>query len=345
MVKILVIGNGFDKAHGLKTGYGDFLKWIQYIVGKDDPYIRSGEHPITKEELQESTNIRNNYPGIFREIKENKDNFWIFHFIKIENELGPKWLDFESEIERVTKGLFNDENVTFKNVASPLKRISSRELQIPKFVNEAGVFEWLEDELNKTRRLLEIYLCLCANNTIGNDARLPLFSHIKANKLISFNYTMTYQNVYNKTISTDYIHGRARLNHKKNEICNLVLGFDDHYFDSANTIQALIPFEKYYQRIVYRNSNEYFNWIDAKDKYGNDEEKEVHFYGHSMSPADGDIIRLLIEGENTKTKIYYRKDHEEDRASMIKNLAIILTPNGLIKRMGGRNPTIELISI
>lgn len=136
-----------------------------------------------------------------------------------------------------------------------------------------------------------------------------------------------------------------RLNHKKNEICNLVLGFDDHYFDSADTIQALIPFEKYYQRIVYRNSNEYFNWIDAKDKYGNDEEKEVHFYGHSMSPADGDIIRLLIEGENTKTKIYYRKDHEEDRASMIKNLAIILTPNGLIKRMGGRNPTIELISI
>ena len=77
----------------------------------------------------------------------------------------------------------------------------------------------------------------------------------------------------------------------------------------------------------------------------NDEEKEVHFYGHSMSSADRDIIRLLIEGENTKTKNIFRKDHEEDRASMIKNLAIILTPNGLIKRMGGRNPTIELISI
>ncbi len=82
---------------------------------------------------------------------------------------------------------------------------------------------------------------------------LRLFSDIKANKLISFNYTATYQNIYNKAIPTDYIHGRARLNHKKGETCNLVLGFDDHYFDSANTVQELIPFEKYYQRIVYRN--------------------------------------------------------------------------------------------
>lgn len=345
MVKILVIGNGFDLAHGLKTGYVDFLKWIQYIIGNDDPKIRSGELPITKEELLESTNIRNDYPEIFREIKDNRDNFWIYHFIKIENELGPKWLDFESEIEHITKDLFTAENVTLRNVASELKRKSSRDLQIPKFVNDAAVYEWLEDELNKIRRLLEIYLCICANNTIGKEAKQSLFSSIKANKLISFNYTMTYQNVYNKTIPTDYIHGRARLNHKKGEACNLVMGFDDHYFDSANTIQELIPFEKYYQRIVYRNSNEYFNWIDSKDKYGKNQEKEVHFYGHSMSPADGDIIRLLIEGEHTRTKIYYRKDHEEDRASMIKNLAIILTPNGLIKRMGGKNPTIELISI
>ena len=109
LVKILVIGNGFDKAHGLKTGYGDFLKWTQYIIGNYDPKIRSGELSITREELQESMDICKDYPEVFQEIIENKDNFWILHFIQIEKELGPKWLDFEGEIEHVTKDLFNAE--------------------------------------------------------------------------------------------------------------------------------------------------------------------------------------------------------------------------------------------
>lgn len=173
---------------------------------------------------------------------------------------------------------------------------------------------------------------------------MDIFTEIKANKLISFNYTTTYQDVYNKAIRTNYIHGKATLKHKE-DICNLVLGFDDHYIENPNMIMELIPFEKYYQRIVYRNSNDYFSWIEAKDKNGNIESKEVHIYGHSLSPADGDIIKLLIESENTKTKIYYRKGYEQERANMIKNLAMILTPNGLISRVGGHNPTIEFISV
>lgn len=30
-MNILVIGNGFDLAHGLPTKYGDFLKWVKEI--------------------------------------------------------------------------------------------------------------------------------------------------------------------------------------------------------------------------------------------------------------------------------------------------------------------------
>lgn len=30
-MNILVIGNGFDLAHGLPTKYGDFLEWVKAI--------------------------------------------------------------------------------------------------------------------------------------------------------------------------------------------------------------------------------------------------------------------------------------------------------------------------
>lgn len=64
-----------------------------------------------------------------------------------------------------------------------------------------------------------------------------------------------------------------------------------------------------------------------------------------MPTVDGDIIKLLIEDDNTKIKIYYRKNNECDGAEMIKVLAVILTPNGLINRMRGASPSIELIPV
>lgn len=344
MIKILVIGNGFDKAHGLKTGYGDFLNWVT-CISAGEIYRKNRVLTITEDELQEYEDFRVNNPKEFKETVEMLGNFWILYFDKRKINIGDKWLDFESEIEHLTKDVYEWVKQDSIRLASyKLRRLCSNETDIPNFVNEKELFEWMNSQLRDLTRFLEIYLCKCANKTINKDARMDLFTSIKANKLLSFNYTSTYQDVYNKSIKTDYIHGKAKMEHS-GEVCNLVLGFDDHYFETVDIIPELIPFEKYYQRIVNRNSNNYFEWIDAKDKNGNPEAKEIHFYGHSFSPADGDIIKLLIQAENTKTIIYYRHDYESDRASIIKNLALILTPNDLIKRAGGNNPTIEFIPV
>lgn len=342
MIKILVVGNGFDKAHGLRTGYVDFLEWIEYICGNRDVRVSQGEVKLTVAQMRDSNSFQKKYPDEYDECVSYRNNFWVVHFEKIRDRVGEKWLDFESEIETFTKQVYKETRM--ESQKKVIRMACDRHVDIPTFVNSKDMFKWLDVQLRQMTRLLEIYLCVYVNKTIGRDSRLDLFADIKANKLISFNYTSTYQDVYNKAISVDYIHGKARLDSEKNN-CNLVLGYDDHYFESVDTVSELIPFEKYYQRIINGNSNNYFNWLELKNRYGNVEEKEVHFYGHSLSPADGDIIKLLIEAENTRTKIYYRRNHEEDRADMVKNLAVILTPNGLIKRMGGLNPTIELIPV
>jgi len=49
MNRIIIIGNGFDLAHGLKTSYKDFLEWIKSkIVENPDEYF---EHISTSAEV------------------------------------------------------------------------------------------------------------------------------------------------------------------------------------------------------------------------------------------------------------------------------------------------------
>lgn len=77
---------------------------------------------------------------------------------------------------------------------------------------------------------------------------------------------------------------KRRLNHR-GEICNLVLGYYDHYFESVDTIAELIPFEKYYERIVFLNSNAYFKWINESDDIeGTIEAKEIHILDTHYRP-------------------------------------------------------------
>lgn len=79
-MNILVIGNGFDLAHGLPTTYQDFLKFT-------DSYMSYSEY-ISGELLSE---IKNLISG----------NRWINHFQKFYKYNG--WIGFEREISDIIK--------------------------------------------------------------------------------------------------------------------------------------------------------------------------------------------------------------------------------------------------
>ena len=64
MNRIILIGNGFDLAHGLKTSYQDFLKWIL----KQKDYNTEGniflEHLYYKQNLNKWIDIEGEYFNI-----------------------------------------------------------------------------------------------------------------------------------------------------------------------------------------------------------------------------------------------------------------------------------------
>ena len=130
--------------------------------------------------------------------------------------------------------------------------------------------------MNKLIRALEIYLtdyvekeeCNCVlpdiqeivkENVKGADGE----EQIKYCKVLSFNYTNTYERLYldKQQIqnSIDYIHGKAKLfNTVENN--NMVLGIDEYLTDERKDRETeFIAFKKFYQRI-YKDVNIRIGW-------------------------------------------------------------------------------------
>ena len=103
MNRIILIGNGFDLAHGLKTSYNDFIKW--YL---SQALFKSVENKIYEDELIliKSTN----YQHAFNHLK-SIDNYIEFlyntNLLNCENEiLKTVYQDFLNPFEVKIKSNF-----------------------------------------------------------------------------------------------------------------------------------------------------------------------------------------------------------------------------------------------
>lgn len=114
--KILLIGNGFDLAHGLPTSYSYFLDFCDKVEK-----IFTFQHRLTEmvykrkflDDWNIDKSIKNkllewykksptNHDELLIELNDNiRDNIWINYFLEKRKQLGQNWIDFESEISTV----------------------------------------------------------------------------------------------------------------------------------------------------------------------------------------------------------------------------------------------------
>ena len=348
----LIIGNGFDKAHGLPTNYLDFLDFIKaYRETKIISWEGDNSPRFVALTDKRVGLLGSSGASLWDEFgKCISNNIWVSYFESRRNQIGSTWMDFESEIQHAIKIIAGSHRDNQEELSDPVGIFEiDKYCGIKNIIMYSQLFECLYNELKTFNRALEIYMD-CVVSKYDVTELIPQIKEIKFDRLLSFNYTSTYTEHYDAGVQyIDYIHGQADSRHLTEE-CNLVLGFDDHYFDDSKTIAEIIPFEKYYQRIVNGTGYKYLNWKlnpikviqDTAFISGEDEEK-IYFYGHSLSPMDGDVIKYFIQRKRTHTYIFYLD--EKDRANKIRNLAVILNPTELIKLTTGPDKTIDFIKI
>ena len=345
-MNILVIGNGFDLAHGLPTRYGDFLEFVKVIRqvknwesikdvdwGELNPKIR--EQIIDSEMDEKSTHFFGR-----KQCKELlNDNIWVDYFLQCNMYQKENWIDFENEISNVIQTIDGDMHKSsssckledeFKELSNTFFNSKYRDSSM----SYKGLRDVMYDNLNKLIRALEIYLCAFVSH-INNMKVSPDIEDIKIPQIINFNYTDTYKKIYDpkEKAKYDYIHGKAE---RKNSIekNNMVLGIDEYLSDDRkNKDIDFIAFKKYYQRIYKRTGCKYKDWIEKiRESRQQVEEKlrgkypiqipledfpeeakhKLYIYGHSLDITDRDILGELILNDNVYTTIYYHKTYDDN---------------------------------
>ena len=413
-MNILVIGNGFDLTHGLPTKYTDFLQFCKVIIKiyteKKEKDVKDawGELKIILD--KNSRRLRKVFKEIYSNRKINefrtvaaftvntntiydefyndiKFNLWIDYFLQNSNYNKENWIDFESEISQLIQLLDNDMHSDLSgnyNIENKIRNLSSDFLD-KKYVsihknNFSISFKQMRDALQrdllKLIRALEIYLTNYVEKIECNSIS-PDIKNIKVDKVLSFNYTSTYEKVYgNSGIEFDYIHGKASIKNtiKKN---NMVIGIDEYLSpDRRNKDVEFIAFKKFYQRIHKQTGCKYKGWVDEikQDYFDYLQRQEVarqseqryipgsmqrmmnelaisakkgekyslhnlYIFGHSLDITDKDVLRDLILNDNVCTTIYYL--NKDVLGQQITNLVKVIGQEELIKRTGGNTKTIE----
>ena len=366
---ILILGNGFDIAMGRKTKYTDFIEFEKQLFSNPN------------KELLEFLKVKN------IKIEKYKDNLYLKFINENKATLGDNWSNLEIMISQLADAIMyfkENSNLIFKVTITGqtglLEEKLSKEKNYRSKLYISDLFfslfhkkSWgsLErevalDKLNNEFirqldlliELLEIYLSYLDYidfEVRGIEARptaLDAVPHLLSSYVLNFNYTNTSGRLYGTSEKrTHFIHGRIDLIRTFSRINTMVFGIEDKENDVNSD---LIPYQKYYQRVVKETGNKFEIFFklthfteninipgsEVRVPYTKKTSKNIVIFGHSVDPLDKEIFQKCFElakkGEYPYRFIFTYFD-EPAKRSIIKNLAIILGKNKLVELTGKRN--------
>ncbi len=255
------------------------------------------------------------------------------------------WIDLESEIESYIDliNMISKREYGSKKLSCSMPWLYHGASKYAEFKNNWLLFETYKDsttkdttrlwselkkELDEVKQFLAVYLYIVTfakKEEMKND-KLDVISSIfdasydaevKIN-VLNFNYTSTCQKYYNITSKQiQYIHGKISDDIFSTDNDNIVLGMPD----SDDKELTTVFFKKYFQRIQYKTGRDYKKWFYKNGEIGN--KVFAVFYGHSMDKNDGDLIKYIIQNEETKRTVIYYLDQNDYEKKVINLIEIL----------------------
>ena len=355
MNRLVIIGNGFDMAHGFKTSYKDFINW--YCNQRVDAFAgnstKVSEDCLCKFTINEKSRCSNLhflsfnygyfkdsyggrlYPGYeaIKKIWENpedvtSDSSHLFTTIMQSLEKG--WVDIENDYYRLLKeSIINPKcGYTVKELNEQLAFLKEK---LVEYLSTISINWERKDLKNAMIDLFNPADCSTegrqkAQENVGLDFANFDFESIgyeERNKLIpkrimllSFNYTETARRYGNFNMIHNYIHGELR------KPKSIIFGYGDEL-------------DKNYQDILDTNDNEllrnvksvkYLETRHYRDmlEFIQEAPFQVLIMGHSCGNSDRTLLNTVFEHENcVSIKPFYHKwdDGSDNYLELVQNIS------------------------
>lgn len=305
--KLLILGNGFDLAHKLKTSYTDFIYWYLLDVLKK----ASNSSSLLHEDHLVKCHVGGNniceicpedYGAFLKYIRKNLEIINIKFKNKFLDQItqplrseSNKWVDIEMQYYKLLKNELN--------ILRPGMDDFEKAFELQKH------FEELKDLLNNYISTKIEPLVRGFNKLSNNLLMEHIFDQLTKDDLVlSFNYTSTPE-VYKQKCFGDFsiihIHGKA--GEKNNPI---IFGFGDEKDSTYSTIEnlnenRLMMFIKSFWYLRNQSYNKLSAYIDTPCPFN------VEIIGHSCGLSDRTLLSYIFEHENcNKIKIHYYNSYE-----------------------------------
>lgn len=291
---ILILGNGFDLAMGRKTSYKDFLEFADKLFVERDDQL---DEFLKKHQI---------------DIEKYRNNLYIQYINENKSTLGENWSNLEIMISQLAEAidffrlnsdkLYHESGTLFPLISKSFRKAMSVEDNSTSKIFIGTIFsklykkldwEMLErglaiSELNNEfirnldllTEFLEIYLSY--RDYIDFEVKqikprktvLNAIDGISEASVISFNYTHTPNKLYKIPLKkTHFIHGEIDLKRQKHKINTMVFGIEDK---GTEINSDLMPYQKFYQRVVKETGNTYERFFDQESDISNGKIGRAH---------------------------------------------------------------------
>ena len=330
MNRIILVGNGFDLAHGLRTSYNDF---INYYFAKVFDKFYDGNYqysdPLISIKLKKgayTTKVPRNYDPNFNAYLDTFITRYhgvyevtLSDFLNLTraNLAEKNWVDLEMDYFKcLCEGIHNGRvNVTYvKNLNRQLEFVKQELSEFLTIYDDKisyikpdsdllAIFNQpiLWDDISLTFKSSEIKVgsMLQYRDYISNKPK-PVRTMV-----VNFNYTTTLACYIE---ATNQFQGNTKINYIHGKLQSLenppIFGFGDEY-DSK-----YLGFEAFNENSLFEHvkSFRYFLTHNNKDllRFVNDDMFQVYILGHSCGLTDRTMFKSILENKNCKSvKIFH----------------------------------------
>ena len=366
---ILIVGNGFDLAHGLPTRYMDFMDYLSMAEtlykNKTDflahPDKNTIEGYINCRYKNVDTTLRSNLIGKYDSEWLNffpiqlsrvfsERNCWYEYFeylIRDKHLQGVDWIDFEAEISKVVQKIEHpqiiekDKSYSTQNTPSySINRETHKEILVNFIKDKTYDFKsnkftsfiaQLENGLSDFINALDYYIVFIDGFSV--EKRVVDIQEVDVDKVISFNYTDTYRRLYYPDMSDErihFIHGKAN-RVLGDSASRLVLGTNDTLPDlEKDSNISCLKFKKYFQRIYKRTGNDYKIFLKDALEHKRTSGEPIQSYFFGHSLAVTDGDVIRRVIEASDHVVIFYHDDMQHREE-ITNLVMVLGRDKLIE--------------